>query len=884
MDTLTPSVMAATPLLDSRPWRLWVVPHTHWDREWYLPLEDFRIRLAQVVDELIATLEARPEYRFTLDGQAIVIEDYLEIRSEMEGRLRALLASGRVETGPSYVLPDEFLVSAESLVRNLLHGRAVCRRYGATPAPVGYLPDSFGHPAQLPQVLRGFGLDAFVFSRGLGDERERVGARFRWRAPDGSEVLALPQPGDYAAASSLGHSGRSAETDPARNAAERVEQVLRAEEHMLADPSFHDLFLGNGYDHAGLQSDIPEVLEALCDLKPGIEPRLALLSEYARAIADADGDLPVFGGELTGGARMNVLRGVNSTRMYLKQANERCERELASAETLCALALLARPGFRHPRGELRLAWRELLRNHPHDSICGCSVDEVHDDMSQRFRTSLQIARRVADLALHALGGTWPSGDNELEPPGLEGAYRWAYRPSPGGPARSDAMTGEASFVNTLPFARRRLVALELPEGAEPDARDAQLEQHARGRRAWFLLELGGFAAQQVGLGTSGGDSPTPAVTAPATPGTEARALDERTIENGRYRVTAAANGTLTVLDRSSGASVAGLHRLEDLADRGDSYTFCPLDGDRPVTPAEPRVRTAAAGPVYAELELSYDLELPVALAPGRRERSAERVACPVVTRVRLVAGSGRVEFTTSVTNRASDHRLRVRFPCPERIDIVRAEGHFMVVRRDPRPVWNGSWFEPPHDTNHTLGAVAAGGLLLLGKGLPEYEATEEGELALTLLRCVGWLSRDDLSTRRGGAGPRLEVPGAQCHGDHVFEYAVELAQPLDAELVRRSQDYRFDLVEGAPGVELDPPLDELDGDLVFSALKAAEDADGVVLRVFNPGEGVAELDSPSGVRRCRLDESALTDGPALRSGEIGSFRLATGSRGRRAPS
>src|SRR5919106_2180219 len=122
--------MAATPLLDSRAWRLWVVPHTHWDREWYLPLEDFRIRLAQVVDEVIETLEAHPEYRFTLDGQAIVLEDYLEIRPEMEGRLRALLASGRIETGQSYVLPDESLVGGESLVRNLLHGRAVCARRG----------------------------------------------------------------------------------------------------------------------------------------------------------------------------------------------------------------------------------------------------------------------------------------------------------------------------------------------------------------------------------------------------------------------------------------------------------------------------------------------------------------------------------------------------------------------------------------------------------------------------------------------------------------------------------------------------------------------------------------------------------------------------------
>ena len=834
--------MAATPLLDSRAWRLWVVPHTHWDREWYLPLEDFRIRLAQVVDEVIETLEARPEYRFTLDGQAIVLEDYLEIRPEMEGRLRALLASGRIETGPSYVLPDEFLVGGESLVRNLLHGRAVCARHGATPVAVGYLPDSFGHPAQLPQVLRGFGLDTFVFSRGLGDERRRVGGRFRWRAPDGSEVLALPQPVDYAAAASLGHSSRSPETDPARNAADRIEQVLGAEEHMLADPGFRDLYLGNGCDHTAPQRDLPEVLAALRELKPGADPRLALLSEYTDAIKSVDGELPIFEGELAGGARANVLRGVNSTRMYLKQANERCERELAAAETLCALALLTRPGFRHPRGELRLAWRELLRNHPHDSICGCSVDEAHAAMGQRFRTALQIARRVADMALHALGGSWPGGDNEVESHGLEGTYRWAYRPLPGGPVRRDRLTGSASFVNTLPFRRRRLVALELPD-----------------ETAWLSFELGGFAATQVSV-------------EPAAPRARTPPAHSRTIENARYRVTAGADGTLEVVDKATGVRVPALHSLEDVADRGDSYTFCPLEDDEPLAPRSASARVTVDGPVYAELEISYELELPEALEPDRRRRTSRTVACPVVTRVRLAPGADRIEFTTSVENHAADHRLRVRFRCPEAVDAVRAEGHFTVVRRNPRPVWDGSWFEPPHDTNHTLGAVAAGGLVLLGKGLPEYEVTEGGELALTLLRCVGWLSRDDLSTRRGGAGPQLPVPGAQCLGEHVFEYALELGDPPDPELLRRSQDYRFDFVEGAPGVRLEAPFG-LEGQLVFSALKAAEDGDGAILRVFNAGDADTELPLPAGAERCRLDEERLGTGARIRPGEIASFRL-----------
>src|SRR5436190_14679472 len=151
--------------------RFWVVPHTHWDREWYLPLEHFRLELAALVDELIATRERDPRFRvFTLDGQAVLLEDYLELRPEQEPRLRALLADGRLAVGPSYVLPDELLVGGESLVRNLLLGRAVCERLGARASGVGYLPDSFGHPAQLPQILEGFGIESFLFSRGVGDE------------------------------------------------------------------------------------------------------------------------------------------------------------------------------------------------------------------------------------------------------------------------------------------------------------------------------------------------------------------------------------------------------------------------------------------------------------------------------------------------------------------------------------------------------------------------------------------------------------------------------------------------------------------------------------------------------------------------------------------
>ena len=876
-----PAGASATPLLDSRPWRLWVVPHTHWDREWYLPLEDFRIRLADVLDGVIATLEARPEYRFTLDGQAIIVEDYLELRPEMEGRLRSLLASGRLETGPSYVLPDEFLVGGESLVRNLLLGRAVCARYGAQPAPVAYLPDSFGHPAQLPQILTGFGLDTLVFWRGLGDERERLGARFDWRAPDGSRVLALPMPAAYNNAAALGHSRRSSHSNPADNAADRIEAILREERHMLADADLRDLLLANGDDHARLQEDLPEVLRDLRASRPGLSATMARLSDYA-AVMRAGGPFPEFQGELCGGAAANVLRGVNSARIYLKQENERCERELQAAETLASLATLADPGFRYPRGELRLAWRELLRNHPHDSICGCSVDETHDDMDQRFRSSLMIARRVAHMAVHALADVPPGrGENESETHGLEGRYRWAYLPLPDGRGHVVAASPGTGLFNVLPFRRRRLVALDVPAELQHRPLTAlsggdRLPLQIQDGRAWVEADTPALGVLDVALAEG----------EPRAPAEAATALGDRAIQNARYRVTAAPDGTLTLLERRSGRLLDGLHVLEDVADRGDSYTFCPLEGDDPVTSAggAADVRVTASGPVYAELEIAHMLELPAGLATDRRSRKQRTVPCPVVTRVRLTAGGDRIEFRARVDNQAGDHRLRVRFRTPRPAREVRAEGQFAVARRPARPTWNGRWKEPPADTQHTLGAIAAGGLVLFTRGLPEYEAIETAdgrlELAITLLRCVGWLSRADLTTRHGRAGPELPVPGAQCPGEHELEYALALGLPADAELVRASQDYRFDLVAGPSGAARREVL-AVQGDAVLSAFKGAEDGDGVIIRLHNPGaEPVrARVGGNVVAERCRMDETAAEGRPAvtgalaLVAGEIATLRL-----------
>jgi alpha-mannosidase len=365
--------------------RYLVVPHTHWDREWYLPFEQFRLRLAEVVDEVLDTLERDSAFTsFTLDGQAIVLEDYVEARPEHEPRLRALLAAGRLEVGPSYVLPDELLVGGESLVRNLLLGRRVCRRFGVEPSAAGYYPDSFGHPAQLPQILAGFGLHTFLFSRGLGDELDEVGVVFRWRAA-GAEVVAsqmLPHYDNFARLTWYG------------DAEERVAAVAERFGEAVRRAGTDTILLANGSDHLPIEPALPKLCAGLAQTYR-TEFRIGRYDEFAPA---ADG-LPVHEGELVGSRLQNVLRGVNSARVYLKQANERAERRLLGVETVAALRTL-RSGEAYPTADLRLAWRDLLRNHPHDSICGCSVDEVHRDMLVRYE---QLHRGLDILERRALG-------------------------------------------------------------------------------------------------------------------------------------------------------------------------------------------------------------------------------------------------------------------------------------------------------------------------------------------------------------------------------------------------------------------------------------------------------------------------------------------------
>ncbi len=361
-------------------WRAFVVPHTHWDREWYETVAGYRPRLLAAIDGVVAELE-RPGGvdHFTLDGQTIALEDYLGDRPAMRERVDALVRAGRLLIGPWYVLSDLILVHAESTLRNLEEGLRVAAEHGRA-MRVGYVADPFGHPAQMPQILRGFGYGSYVFARGLGDEGEDLGAEFEWQAPSGDRVLALHLVGHYENALYLVRDPERVDVVDA-NLVRRVRRELPRLLRVATAYAHSDvLLLMVGTDHAPATPELVPALAETRAARPRLETRLGTLEQAIDALPPLR--LPVHAGEMIEGRYRPILRGVNSTRMWIKQENAACERLLLRwLEPFGALL------GRVARADLRPLWRTLLANHPHDSICGCSIDEVHDvDMRARFES------------------------------------------------------------------------------------------------------------------------------------------------------------------------------------------------------------------------------------------------------------------------------------------------------------------------------------------------------------------------------------------------------------------------------------------------------------------------------------------------------------------
>lgn len=801
-----------------------LVPHTHWDREWYRPFQSFRIQLVDLVDRVLDMLDDEPDFAFTLDGQLATVDDYLAIRPEAEDRIRGHVRSGRLAIGPWQILMDEFLVSGETLVRNLERGWTRALDFGQ-PMRAGYLPDMFGHVAQMPQILRNAGLSDAVVWRGVPAAIDRH--RFRWEAPDGSWVRAEYLPAGYGNAAYL-----FAAPDRLEAAAERFGEW--AESWFGTDP----ILAMYGTDHAAPTPQLAALVRRLNQVPGGAEVRVGTLAGYlAAAPGLADGD-PAWRGEMRSGARANVLMGVASARMDIKRAAGLAETSLERyAEPLCALHL---PESAWPGAFLDLAWGKVIENSAHDSICGCSVDAVVAQVLVRFAEAQQIASVLTRRVAGAAAATAPRGSLAVLNP--TPAPRWGVVEAE--LAIPDAWPGvtlelpDGTRVGTQEMARKETLLFDEPvRGEQADElfrrfHGREIFDHAwNGHRiegqtitfdvdveadpAWLdtddmraRITAAMLAAPErewrVRIVASPRRTIAASVPVPALGWTAVRPVagegeghvadrvrvDGATMDNGLLSVAVAADGTLT-LASADGTRASGVGRIVDGGDVGDSYNYGPPRRDTLVDrPVSTEVATEATGPVIGRLRVTRIYDWPRGAAADLSARCPEVEPTAVDMRVELRAGEPFVRIDISFVNHSDDHRVRFHAPLPRPASASSAEGQFAVVQRGT--TGEGGYREEPLATFPAHGWIDAGGLAVLLDHVGEYELTggvndassdevapgaagatgDATELALTLLRSTGLISRNANPYRLDPAGPELPIPAAQMRGPWTIGFAL----------------------------------------------------------------------------------------------------------------
>ncbi len=849
-----------------------VISHTHWDREWYLPFQQFRARLVDLIDHLLEILDRDPDFEhFNLDGQTIVLEDYLQIRPEKRQEIEAHVREGAILVGPWYQLNDEFLVSGESTIRSLLVGHRIAREFGPV-MKVGYLPDQFGNISQMPQILRGFGIDNAIFGRGLQivDDRKM---EFEWLSPDGSSVLASLMAFWYNNAQRF-----PADTDEAVAYTEHIRDRMKGISHT------DQLLLMNGVDHLEAQPDLSGILKRVNGKLKGDSLVHSTLPAYVEAVKESlramNAKLDTVTGELREDRGSSVLAGTLSTRMYLKQANERSQTALEKyAEPASSFAYVL--GREYPQGFLNYAWKLLMQNHPHDSICGCSIDQVHREMMPRFEQVEQIAEDMTRRSLTSIADRVKTEADSLL---VFNPLNWKRTDKVR--ATIDFLVGEPTRLRPTVNPSMMVNSIRILDEQGREVPAAIIGAKVTGKQILNPHELPlGVMVKRFEVEFLAQDVPacgyrTYTLEKNDTPSKgESLASDaywDESISNEFLRVSVRGGGLAIERigdpdDPTSSDVYGNANIFEDVGDVGDEYLHVKPISNLIVTSlgANPKVSLADGSPVSATLKLETSLAVPAEADPGSSARSERTVDIPITSCVTLTRGVPRVDVKTVVGNRAKDHRLRVLFPTGLSSEVSHSEGQFDVLERPiggPKDQQGASPFYPQQSWVDVSDGER--GLCIINKGLPEYEVyTDEGRtIALTLLRCVGTLSG-------GFDAPGADLtPGAQCLGEHTFEYSIypHAGDWESGEVWKQAHQHNVPLLAIQTGAHdgVLPASHSFLGvshsELIVSAIKKAEDSDTLVVRFWNPTErdipdAWVRLDGAKSAKLLNMNEEEVGD-------------------------
>lgn len=808
------------------------ISHTHWDREWYMPFEAHRFKLVEFFDRLLNTLDTDPTFKsFHLDGQAIVIEDYLEVRPQMREKIEKYIAEGRLVCGPWYILQDEYLIDGESNVRNMLIGKQVSAKYGQV-SNIGYFPDAFGNIGQAPQILRGFGIDCVAFGRGVtnrqGDRLDtgeenygKATSEVRWRSPDGSEVIGAVFLNWYNNATEL----------PAENTAARLDTIRQNCERFATTPH---LLCMNGCDHQPVQTDIGQLLERESKTYPHNLVH-SNFKDYFDAILPYKDRFGIFVGELDGeySNGWHTLANTASSRIYLKQWNALCENLLERQAEPMATAAMVYTGKPADRDYFHLIWKTLLQNHPHDSICGCSVDEVHAEMVTRFKkvhaATTELLKADRDAVSAAIHTADLSGEKSITV--------W----NPMGHTISERVEVHVDFPKDREITAEALGIYDGEHRIPATIEDCGIQFD-------YILPIDAFRkpfyVRRFRVTFRACDLPPVGYKTFAVRVQDAQPevqtdlkVQGRRVMNRYMTLFFQKDGSVRVYDkRSKSTYTTGI--FLDCGSIENEYIYRETADQLRVTTEgkTAKVEMVSCDAAAVIVKVTHNMTIPADVDLENSRRIGQATLC-IECYYTLGTEAERLDVRTVIHNTAKNHRVTMLTKNDIQTDMVMAEGQYDIVNRPIIP-WEG-WTNPSRPGKMTTFFGLEDdkrGLLIAGKGLAEYEVLRDGvnTMALTLHRGIHHL----------GDWGVFPTPDAQCLGDLTVEYAlipyatrnryaaVEYAYSFAATpYVTKSAD----LQEGTlPATD---SLVSMEGKgFVVSAIKPCETRDSVICRVFQPYE------------------------------------------------
>ncbi len=856
-----------------------VISHTHWDREWYMPFEKFRIKLVDLMDNVIDIMETYPGYIFYLDAQTIILEDYLEIRPYKRLILERFISEGRLLVGPWYVQNDFYLTSGEATIRNLMIGSASAEAMGKC-TWVGYTPDQFGLISQLPQILNGFGIDSCIFGRGYdfyekteeGLSVKRRNSEFIWQCCDGSSVLAIQMPFWYNNAQRF--------SEDIEKSMKLVDMIEKNFEGIALTPY---LLLMNGVDHLEAQENLLPILGKI-NHRLGGEKSIrqysmeAYVDDVKKYMDQNAVQLTTYEGELRNGHDRQLLQGTLSSRVYLKTANVKAQNLLeCNLEPLYSFIHMLGGDGLYPSDFMTYLWKQLLKNHPHDNICGCSRDEVHRHMEDKYERISQLGEELLSRGMDFISAhidrselsnsdylitvlntveTTRSGlvDLEVQLPACENVKNFDILDQ-GGRKVPYRIAGKENKCKGI------YSPINLPGAMDVDSYRIQLFiEHMDG------LSYETFIVRPKDEGTLKAEI------------TEARELPYAQMENEYMKVSIQNSGRIDLEYKDTGRLYSDILKLEEDEDCGNSYNYFKTKAVRACTTKNlrPQIKCIANTTFEQSCILSYDWQLPELFDLETGKRSEKLTANRVDMKLTLKKDCKWLDISIDADNRSKNHRVRALVNTGFTADYTNASIPFDIVKRDKKDVLRGI---NSNGTQPDSGFVNVDGekegIAVLTEGLYEYEhlADSKGMLAITLLRANGRITGQSLDEK---LSEDWNVPENQCLRRIKVNFALypHTGNYLEAAVFARTKEYQnpfrcyfqpADLKKftgGRPAVQ-DSEIKEIfyredkfthvslprkikiagiKGDnLILSALKKAEKDNRIIVRVHNISEEESEL-------------------------------------------